>query len=344
MSTSTPALGADRRVSHGLARALRSPSLRLIGRRLAAAIPVLWGVTLLTFLVLNIMPGSAAQQLLGADATPEQVRQLEAELNLDQPAWVRYWEWLQGVVTGDLGNSIASGQPVTTIIGQRLPVSVELVLCAIIVSLAFTVPLALMAARRPNGIVDRLSMVLSMTGLSIANYVFALVLVVVFAVIFPVLPAIGFVPLSDGLLGNLRSLILPAIAIGFPLFCFYTRFLRGDLVEQMRGEDYVVTAKAKGVGPWRVLIRHAFRNSLFGLLTIVGLNLGTLIGATVIIEQIFALPGIGQELLQAINNRDAVVVQAIVLLLAVVVVVANLITDLLYAVLDPRIRYGQRSA
>lgn len=349
MSTSTltpesPCAGRGRGLSEGLARAFRSPSLRLIGRRLAAAVPVLWGVTLLTFVVLNLLPGSAAQQLLGPEATPEQVAQLEAELNLDEPAWVRYWEWLQGVLTGDLGNSIASGLPVTTILAQRLPVSIELVLCAVIVSLAFTVPLALLAARKPNGIADRLSMAVSMTGLSVAPYVLALVLVVVFAVMLPVLPAIGFVPLGEGLVPNLRSLTMPAIAVGFPLFCFYTRFLRGDLLEQMRGEDYVVTAMAKGAGPWRVLVRHAFRNSLFGLLTIVGLNLGTLIGATVIIEQIFALPGIGQELLQAINNRDAVVVQAIVLLLAAVVVLANLITDLLYAVLDPRIRYGQRSA
>ena len=134
--------------------------------------------------------------------------------------------------------------------------------------------------------------------------------------------------------------MLPAIAIGFPLFCFYTRLLRADILEQMQGQDYVTTARAKGIGPWRVLTRHAFRNSLFGLLTIVGLNLGTLIGATVIIEQIFALPGIGRELLQAISNRNIPVIEGIVLVFAVVVVVANLITDLLYAVLDPRVRHG----
>ena len=321
---------------------LRSPSLRLIGRRLATAVPVLWGVTVLTFVVLNLMPGSAAQQLLGANATPEQVRQLEAQLNLDRPAWVRYGEWLHGVVTGDLGRSLASGQPVTQLLGERLPVSVELIGFAFVISIGCTLPVALLAARWPNGVMDRLSMVLSLTGLSVANYVLALVLVVVFAVKLAVLPAIGFVHLGESVAGNIRSLVLPAVAIGFPLFCFYTRFLRGDLVEQMRGEDYVVTATAKGIGPWRVLVRHAFRNSLFGLLTIVGLNLGTLIGATVIIEQIFALPGIGQLLLQSINNRDVFVVQAVVLFLAFAVVLANLLTDLLYAVLDPRIRYGQR--
>jgi peptide/nickel transport system permease protein len=135
-------------------------------------------------------------------------------------------------------------------------------------------------------------------------------------------------------------MVLPTVAIAFPLFCFYTRFLRGDLVDQLQGEDYITTARAKGIGPWQVLLRHAFRNSAFGLITVVGLNLGTLIGSTVIIEQIFALPGIGQLLLQAINTRDFVVVQACVLVFAVVAVGANLVADLLYAVLDPRVRYG----
>jgi peptide/nickel transport system permease protein len=226
------------------------------------------------------------------------------------------------------------------VISGRFGVTAELVLFALIVSLAFTVPIALLAARKPRGIVDRISMGVSMTGLSIANYVLALVLVYIFAVELAVLPAIGFVPIGDGLFQNLRSLLLPAVSIGFPLFCFYTRLLRADIVDQMLGEDYVTTAKAKGIGPWRVLVRHAFRNSLFGLLTIVGLNLGTLIGATVIIEQIFALPGIGQQFLQSISNRDIPVIEGIVLIFAVVVVLANLVTDLLYAVLDPRVRHG----
>ncbi|MBO0684741.1 MAG: ABC transporter permease [Candidatus Dormibacteraeota bacterium] len=290
---------------------------------------------------MSVLPGNAAQQILGAQATPEQVHKLSVELGLDKPPWVRYGSWLGGVVTGNLGNSLASGQPVTTIIGQRLPVTVELVLYALLISLALAVPVALLAARRPGGLADRLSMGVSMAGLSMANYVLALVLVIVLAVYLPVFPAIGFVPLGEDLGGNLRSLTLPALAIGFPLACFYTRLLRADIADQMQ-EDYVVTARAKGVGPWQVLVRHALRNSLFGLLTIVGFNLGTLIGATVIIEQIFSLPGIGQAFIQAISNRDVPVIEAIVLVLATAVVLANLLTDVLYAVLDPRIRYGQR--
>jgi peptide/nickel transport system permease protein len=329
------------RLSRGLGTVATSPSLRLAGRRLLIALPVLWGVSLLTFVVMSVLPGNAAQQMLGVQATPAQVHQLELQLGLNKPAPVRYWEWLQGVLTGDLGRSLANKQPVTTIIAERLPVTLELVLYALAVSVLLTVPVALLAARRPGGLADRLSMGVSMAGLSLANYVLALVLVIVFAVYLPLFPAIGFVPLSESVVGNLRSLTLPALAIGFPLFCFYTRLLRADIADQMR-EDYVVTARAKGVGPWQVLTRHALRNSLFPLLTVVGFNLGTLIGATVIIEQIFSLPGIGQAFIQAIANRDVPLIEGIVLVLAAAVVVANLLTDVLYAVLDPRIRYGQR--
>ncbi|MCI2416527.1 ABC transporter permease [Saccharopolyspora sp. K220] len=324
------------------ARLATSPSVRLIGKRLLMAVPILLGVSILTFWVLNLIPGNAAQQLLGAEATPEQVRALELQLGLDQPAAMRYLSWLGGAVTGDLGTSVVSGQPVTGLLWEHLAVSGELVALAFLISLGLAIPVALLAAYKPNGLFDRVSMVVSITGLSVANYVLALLLVLVFAVNLAVFPAIGYVSPSESLGGNVHSLMLPALAIAFPLFCFYTRFLRGDLVDQLRGEDYIVVARAKGIGPWRVLLLHAFRNSAFGLITVVGLNLGTLIGATVIIEQIFALPGLGQLMLQAINTRDFVVVQACVVVFAVVTVLANLLADLLYTVLDPRIRYGSR--
>jgi peptide/nickel transport system permease protein len=312
----------------------------LVGKRLLMAIPITLGVSILTFWVLNLVPGSAAQQLLGVEATEEQVRALEREMGLDKPAWVRYLDWLGGAVTGDLGKSFVSDQQVTTLLGERLVVTFELVILAMVGSLALAIPVALLAAYRPNRLFDRLSMVVSVSGLSVANYVLALILVLIFAVQLGWFPAIGYVPFTEDPVENLRTMALPAAAIAFPLFCFYTRFLRGDLVDQLLGQDYIVTAQAKGVGPWRVLIRHAFRNSSFGLITVVGLNLSTLIGATVIIEQIFAIPGLGQLMVQAINTRDMMVVQACVIVFAVVTVVANLVTDLLYAVLDPRIRYG----
>ena len=328
---------AERRVSVAW-----SPTLRLILHRLLTAIPVLLGVTLLTFVIVNLLPGNAALHLLGADATPEQVARLAAQLGLDKPAWERYWEWLTRALTGDLGESLANSLPVAALIGERLPVTLELVVYAFVLSIGFAVPVALLASRKPDGLFDRLSTALCLTGLSTANYVLAFVLVLVFSVTLGIFPSIGFTALSESVARNIVSLTLPATALAFPLFGFYAQFLRGDLLEQMNGEDYIVGAIAKGLGPWQVLVRHALRNSSFGLLTLVGLNFGTLIGGTVVIEQIFSLPGVGQLLLQAIDNRDVVVVQAMVLLLAVATVMANLVADVLYLLLDPRVRYGGR--
>jgi peptide/nickel transport system permease protein len=323
-------------------RFARHPLLRVVVSRLLAGIPVLFGVSLLTFVIVNVMPGSAAQQLIGMEATPEQVARLEAQLNLDRPAWERYLHWLADALRGDLGRSIASDQPVSGLIIERLPVTLELLAYAFVLAVGCAVLLALLAARKPGGPADGLSAVLGVAGLSSANYVLAGVLVLVLAVELSWFPSIGFTPIAENVARNLRSLTLPAIAIAFPLFGLYTRFLRGDLLEQMHGEDYVTTAVAKGVGPWRVLVHHALRNSLLGLLTLVGIHIGTLISGTVVIERIFALPGIGQLLLQAISLRDVVVVQGVVLVLAVVTVLANLFVDVLYALFDPRIRYEGR--
>jgi peptide/nickel transport system permease protein len=323
-----------------LSAVLGSPALRLIAKRLLTAVPILFGVSVLMFILLNLIPGSAAVQLLGPQATPDQVAQLEHEMGLDRPPVERYLSWLWHLLRGDLGRSLVSHQPIVDVLPARLAVSGELVALAFVISLGVAIPLALMAARRPNRLFDRVSMVVSTAGLSAANYVLALLLVLLFAVKLGWFPAIGYTPLSAGLGANLRSLALPAFAMAIPLLCFYARFLRSDLVDQLQGEDYVMTARAKGLGPWQVLLRHAFRNSSFGLITIVGLNVSGLIGATVIIESIFSLPGIGQYLLQGILTRDYVVVQAIVIVFAVITVLANLAADVLYAVLDPRIRYG----
>jgi peptide/nickel transport system permease protein len=314
--------------------------LRFIGRRLLIAIPVLWGVTFLTFVVVNHLPGNAAQQLLGVNATPQELHQLTAQLGLDKPLLTRYGDWMHDLLTGSLGHSLASGQSVTSILGSDLPVTFELVAYALLISLVVAVPVALLAARRPNGLFDRFSMVLSMAGLSVANYVLALVLVYIFAVQLNWLPALGWVPPGRSLSGNIKTLTLPAVSIATGLLCFYTRLLRADLVGQMRGEDYVTTARAKGLSQWRILTHHVMRNAMFGLITAVALNLGTLLGVTVIIEQIFGLPGIGHELLSAINSRDVPVIEGAVLVFGLVVVLANLIGDLLYATLDPRVRYG----
>lgn len=317
-------------------------AVSLVLRRLATAVPVILGVSLLTFWILNLMPGNTALSLLGADATAAQVAQLEAELGLDRPAIERYLEWLGGLFKGDLGRSLASGQPVSSMIAERSAVTLELVMLAVVLSTTLAVGMALLAARRPGKTADRVGAVMGMIGISTPSYVLAIVLVLAFAVNARLFPSIGFVPIEESVLGNLRSLTLPTIALAMPYFGVCSRFVRGDLVEQMESYGYITTARAKGLGSWNVLLRHALPNSLVGLVTVIGLNLGPLIGGTVIVEQIFALPGLGSLLLQAVNVRDAAVVQGIVLVMAVVTLLATLCVDLLYMLLDPRIRYGRR--
>ena len=312
-----------------------SPALRVVGRRVLIAIPVLFGVTFLTFVVLNALPGDAATALLGTNATPAEIRAETIKLHLNEPLLVRYWDWLVGVLHGNLGTSLYYNQPVTSILAQRLPVTLELVVYALVITFVVSVPLAILSARRPRGVVDRTSMIFSMASLSVAPYVLALLLILVFAVNLQWFPA-----LASGTGGDVRDLTLPAITLAIPLIGFYVRFLRADLLEQM-SEEYTVTALAKGLSRWKVLSRHALRNSFIGLVTVIGLNLATLIGATVIVEQIFGLSGIGYELLRAINNRDVPLVEGIVLVFATIVVLANLATDLLYDGLDPRIRHGR---
>jgi peptide/nickel transport system permease protein len=319
-------------------RVLRSSLLRLVVRRLLTAIPVIWGVTFLAFTVLNLLPGDAAQALLGADATPAEVAALSSQLHLNEPFFTRYGNWLGAALTGHLGSSLGSGQPVTTILAQRLPVTFELIGYAFVISLLIAVPVATLGARKPGGIFDSISTFIALIGLSIAPYVLALLLILLFAVKLSWFPALGWTPVSGGLGANLRSLTLPALSLGFPIGCFYTRLLRADVIEQLN-EDYVTTAQAKGLPGWRVLLRHATPNSMFGLITVVALNVGTLLGGTVIVEQIFGLPGVGEELFQAIQTRDFPVLEGTVVVFAVVVVVIGLLADLLYAVLDPRIRY-----
>ena len=304
----------------------------------------MFGVTFFTFCLLNLLPGDTAEALLGDTATPKLIQALNVRLHLNQPFFDRYWHWLLPALHGNFGVSLANDQAVSAVLKARLPVSLELVGLAFVLSIAFSIPVAALAAYRPKSAIDRVSLGLTGFGLSVPNFVYALVLILILAVHEHVLPAYGFTPISGGLFENLKSMTMPAGTIAFGLFCGYTRVLRGDMVDQLANEDYIVTARAKGVRPWQILIRHALRNSLFGLITLIGLNLGTLIGGTVIVEQIFALPGIGQELLASINSRDVVVVEAIVTVIALAVVVSNLVVDLLYSVLDPRIRYGSRAS
>jgi len=313
---------------------------QVIGRRILQLIPVLVGVTLINFLLLNLLPGGTAVAILGASATSQEVTVLTKELGLNRPVMVRYWDWLWAAVHGNLGHSLLTQQSVASLLGQRVPVTAELLLLAFLIAFVLSIPLAVLSAWRPRGVVDRISNLLAMVGLSTPNFIVALVLVLVLAIHLRVLPSTGFQPLSAGLWPNVQTLIMPAVAMSLVLFATYLQVLRGDMVDQLAKEDYVVAVRARGVSTWRLLVQHVLRNSLFGIITVVGVNIGTLIGGTVIVESMFSIPGVGQLLVSSIFSRDAPVVEGVVVMMAIVVVMVNLVTDLLYAVLDPRVRYG----
>jgi len=322
-------------------RILRSEILRVVGRRLFQSIPVLLGVSLIVFTLLNILPGGTAGAILGVNATPQLVHALNVRLGLNHPFFIRYFHWLWQALHGNLGNSLLNNVPVARTLGERLPPSLEIGLAAFCEALIFAIPTAIAVARRPRGLLDRLNIAISMFGFSCPAFLLGILAIIVFSVKLHWLPATGYTPISDGLGPNIKSIILPSATIAFGLFCGYTRILRADLVDQMRGEDYIMTARAKGLSQWHILIRHAFRNALFNMITVVVLNIGTLVGGQVLIEQIFAIPGMGLLLISSINNRDVVTVQAEVTIIACAIVAANLLADVLYMVLDPRIRHGR---
>src|SRR5579875_2496148 len=246
--------------------------LGLIGRRLIQLIPILLGVTFLTFLILNLLPGNAALAILGQQATNESIARLNHQLGLDRPLLVQYWSWLVNAVQGRLGFDFINNQSVSSIIANRIPVDIELGLLSIVIALVLAIPTAVAAAWRPGGIVDRVASILSMATVSLPSFVLALVLVLLFAIRIPAFQPTGFVPINAGPLANLRSLALPAISLAAFPFGLYVQVLRGDLIKQLTTGTYIETARMKGASEWRIILRHALPNALLGLVTVVALN------------------------------------------------------------------------
>jgi len=307
-------------------------------RQLVRLVVVLFCVTLLTYMIVNILPGDVAIVILGSLATPEDIAGLRADLGLDRPMLVRYFDWLGSALSGDLGRSYRSGEPVVQAILDRLPVSLQLMVMAQVIALGIAIPVALLSVRRPGGIFDRISASAAFGFLAMPNFMLGIVLIYLFSVTFDLLPATGFTPMSEGLWDNFESMILPSLTLGLIEWTVLMRVLRSDLLTTLK-EDFILLARAKGLPQWRVLLQHALRPSSFTLITILGLNIGGLIGGAVIVEQIFALPGVGRLLLGGIFNRDLILVQGTVAFIAVGFVVINFLVDMLYAVLDPRVRH-----
>jgi peptide/nickel transport system permease protein len=313
--------------------------LNFVVRRILAILPVLLAVSLLTFLIASLLPGDLAFVILGDQATPENVAALRHDMGLDQPLWWRYLSWLGHVMQGDLGRSFRTGQTVLQAVSERIPVSLELMLMAEFIGLLIGVPLAIACAARAGGAFDRFMTGSAFAMLSMPSFLVAILLIYLFAVELHWLPATGYVPFTEEPLANLRFFVLPALTLALAEWPGIMRVLRSDMIATLQ-EDYIALAKAKGLKPSRILFVHALKPSSLTLVTVTGINIGRLLGGTLIVESIFALPGIGRLLVGAIYTRDLVILQGVVLLVACGFVIVNFIVDMLYAVLDPRIRHG----
>ena len=314
--------------------------LRYIIRRVVFMLPVALLVSFVTFMLIHLIPGDPARVLLGEDATPQNVAALQQELGLNKPLLQQFALWLWQAVHGNLGVSIQLQQPVAQALMQRLPVTIELGLASLLFSLMLAIPLGVYSATHRNGLVEWLVNISSLLGTAVPSFVLALILIFLFAVVWRLFPPGGYAPLMDEPLDNLRDLILPMIALGTGAVAVNLRQIRAGMIEVLE-QDYVRTAQAKGLSEWRVIYVHALRNALVPLITIVGLQIGAILGGAFVIETIFLWPGIGALAVQSIFSKDYPVIQGTVLLVAFSYMLTNLLVDLSYPLFDPRIRLSK---
>lgn len=325
-------------------------SRRYVAFRLLSLIPVMLAVTFLTFIMLNLLPGDPAVNVLGPEATPEAIAEFRVENNLDDPVITRYLRWLGNAATGDLGESPFLREPVSEGLARTLPISLQLMLYAQLTALGIAIPIGIYTAYRAGGRIDNTVSTTAFGVLAIPNFVLALLLIFFLAIggfelggrnwgTFA-MPATGHRSFADGIFLHIKHWILPVLSLGLGQSVVYMRLLRSDMIATLQ-EDFINVAKAKGMSNRRILLMHALRPSSFTLLTVAGVNIGTLVGGSLILETIFTIPGVGSYLAGAVFQRDWLVVQGVVVVLAVGFVFANFAVDVIYAVLDPRIRHAR---
>ena len=306
-------------------------------KRILTLIATLIGASVVIFLVLEILPGDAAQVMMGPDASPEAVRALAAKLGLDRPPLERYWHWVTGMLTGNLGDSYAYSSPVFDLVVERLRMTVPLALMAMALTIVLALTVGIYAAARHNRLGDVGLMGLTQVGIAIPNFWFAILLILFFSVELQWFSAGGFEGWSEGVGAGLKSLLLPALSLAVVQAAILARITRSAVLEVMR-EDYVRTARAKGLSQRATLWGHVLRNAMIPVITVMGLQAAELLAGTIVVENVFYLPGLGRLIFQSISNRDLIVVRNCVMLLATMVVVVNFVVDILYAVIDPRVK------
>jgi peptide/nickel transport system permease protein len=308
-------------------------------RRLLALIPVALIVGTITFVLLHVAPGDPAAVMLGPEATPEQVERARERLGLDEPLLVQYPRWLFDLVRLDLGDSLFLDRPVATAIADRIIPTIQLTLYALVIALLVGVPAGVIAAIRRNSLIDRLLMLLAVAGTAIADFFLAILLVLLFAVTLRWLPSGGYVPFTESPIDHARSMLLPSLALGFSIAGLPARLIRTSMLDVLH-EDYIRAAIARGISPAAIAMRHALRNALLPAVTVLGYTLGDLLGGAVVVETVFNLPGMGQLVVNSIARRDFPVIQGVVMVIAGCYLFANLLVDVLYLVIDPRIRHS----
>jgi peptide/nickel transport system permease protein len=307
-------------------------------RRCLLIVYTLAVVSLVVFGITQVLPADAAVTLLGENASPEALAAVRLKLGLNDPVWLQYWHWFHGLLLGDFGTSMRTGQAVGPTMLLALSRSLLLALCSLMLMLAMALPLGILAALRRGGVVDLVSSVVSYLGVSLPEFVTATLLLIVLADRLHWLPATGYVPLTEDVVDGLRHLALPVLTVSLILIAHVSRMVRSEMIDVL-DSDYVRAARLKGLSPATVLFGHALRNALLPVITIVALDVGYLLGGIIVVEEIFALPGIGRQLIVAIETRDLPAIQAGALVMAATYAIANFLADIAYALIDKRIRY-----
>ena len=311
--------------------------LLFVLKRVGALVPVLAVVAVIVFLLMHITPGDAAAVMLGPEASPEDVDALRQELGLNDPLYMQFFGWLGGALTGDLGTSPFLGESVATALLSHLGPTLSLAILAELFAILVAVPAGIIAARRRGTLVDQGFMGITILGISVPSFLLGLFLILCFSVGLRWLPVAGYQPLSEGLVEHLRYLLLPALALGSMQAALIARMTRSSMLDVL-GSNYMKTGKAKGLGDFALTYKHAFKNASLPVLTVVGQTFGSLVAGAAVVETVFNIPGMGQLIINSVDRRDLVLIQGAVLLIAVAYVLINLIIDILYGLLDPRVQ------
>lgn len=308
-----------------------------IFKKILTAIPVLLVVSIVLFLLLNIMPGDAADSMSNIDATAEEIEALRESLGLNDPVYIQYLRWLKNVIKGDFGISMLNGASVTEKVITRLPVTLELTILAMLVAVIIALPMGVLSATHRNGVLDAIASFIAMIGVAVPHFWLAMMMVIAFSVNLHWLPASGFTPIADNIGLNLTKMIMPAFSVGLGFAATVMRQTRSNMIDVL-STDYISTATAKGLSKTAVVWKHGVRNALIPVITVIGMQTGRLFGGAIVVETIFGLPGLGTAIVQSIFARDYQMTMGCVMMVAVIIILINTLVDILYVVIDPRVR------